>query len=174
MKKIFSFDAETNGLWGSAFSIAAVVYDENGEETERFLGRCPIVGETNPWVAENVLPQMEAIPETSDSYEALLRQFAEFYLEQKADADIIAHMGVPVEAKVIIDMHKIGAIGDWDGPYPFIDVAGVLLHAGFDPTSVDSYNQDHGISVPLEEGGTHNPLYDSRAAALCYMDLMRK
>ena len=30
-KKIFSFDAETNGLWGQAFSIGAVVYEDGRE-----------------------------------------------------------------------------------------------------------------------------------------------
>ena len=173
-KKVFSFDAETNGLWGQAFAIGAVVYDENGCETKKFYGRCPIEGTVDSWVNENVLPQMAGMPETADSYEALLRQFAEFYMANKEGSDIIVHMGVPVEAKLFLDLHKMGIIGDWDAPYPLIDIAGNLLQAGFDPTSVDKYNADHGISVPMPEpGGTHNPLYDSRAAALCYIDLMK-
>ena len=58
MAKIFSLDAEANGLWGQAFAIAAVVADENGQEIDQFTGRCPIQGKINHWVAENVLPQM--------------------------------------------------------------------------------------------------------------------
>lgn len=65
---IFSFDAETNGLWGQAFAVAAVLFDENGDEVARFVGRCPIEGEVNPWVKENVLPEMEGIPVTHKSY----------------------------------------------------------------------------------------------------------
>ena len=57
-KKIFSFDAETNGLWGKAFAIAAVVTDENGKEIDQFIGRCPVQGEVNHWVSENVIPEM--------------------------------------------------------------------------------------------------------------------
>lgn len=53
--KIFSFDAETNGLYGKAFSIGAIIM-EDGEETSTFVARCPINGEVNPYVAENVLP----------------------------------------------------------------------------------------------------------------------
>ena len=34
MAKIFSLDAEANGLWGQAFAIAAVVADENGQEID--------------------------------------------------------------------------------------------------------------------------------------------
>lgn len=174
MAKIFSLDAETNGLWGGAFAIGAVIY-ENGVEVRTFYGRCPIEGEVNTWVSENVLPQMVDMPETASSYPELLKQFADFYSAQKDGADIIVHMGVPVEAKLFLDMHSLGIIGDWDAPYPLIDIAGNLLQAGFDPTSVDQYNADHGITVPTPEpGGTHNPLYDSRAAALCYIDLMKK
>lgn len=171
MKKIFSWDCETNGLWGKAFAIGAVIY-EDGREVKTFYARCPIDGTVNSWVEANVLPQMVDMVETHTTYEEMLKAFAEFFLENKADADVIFHMGVPVEARVILDMHDKGFIGDWDGAYPWLDIAGCLKQAGFDCTSVDTYNANHGITVPQPEpGGTHNPLYDSRAAALCYMDL---
>lgn len=171
--KVFSFDVETNGLQGKGFSVAAVIY-EDGVETDSFLARCPISGEVNDWIAQNVLPQMTGISETHCTYKAMLKAFAEYYLANKENATVIVHMGMPVEARFMLDMHAIGAIGDWDMPYPLIDVAGNLQQAGCDPTSVDSYNQSRGIEVPACEGGTHNPLYDSRAVALCYMDLMSK
>lgn len=172
MNKIFSFDIETNGLWGEGFCIGAVVY-ENGIETKKFLSRCPLNDTVDDFVTENVLPELKDIPVDSKNYEDMLKKFSVFYKTEKENADVIVHMGVPVEAKVLIDMHRFGFIGDWEGPYPLIDIAGNLLQAGYDPTSVDSYNKEKGISVPLEGGGTHNPLYDSRATALCYMDLMK-
>lgn len=172
--KIFSWDCESNGLWGQAFSIGAVLYDENGKEVKNFYARCPITGEVNPWVMENVLPQMEEMPVTHETYAEMLLAFADFYLENKEGADVIFHMGNPVEAAVILDMHALHLIGDWDGAFPWLDIAGCLKQAGFDPTSVDSYNARNGIVVPQPEaGGTHNPIYDSRAAALCYIDLMK-
>ena len=170
-RRVFSWDVETNGLWGQGFAIAAALY-EDGKEVSSFIGRCPIEEDVNGWVAENVLPQMEDIPENFGSYKEMLRAFSEYYLKWKEGADLIVHMGVPVESRVLIDMHRLGFIGDWDGPFPLIDIAGNLQQAGFDPTSVDTYNKDHGIEVPSCEGGTHNPLYDSRAAALCYLHLM--
>lgn len=166
--KIFSFDAETNGLWGQAFSIAAIVYD-NGMEVALFIGRCPIEGETNPWVKENVLPKMEDIPVTHNSYDELLADFAKFYLANKADAHVIVHMGVPVESTLLKDAHVRGFIGDWDGPYPLIDIAGNLQQAGEDPTSVDSYVTKFGLKV--SENNTHNPLYDSEVAAVVFSHL---
>ena len=171
-RKVFSWDAETNGLWGAAFAIGAVLY-EDGVETKKFYARCPIAGNVAPWVQENVLPQMEELPETHNTYCGMIEAFAKFFIENKENADVVFHMGVPVEARVVIDMHEFGYIGDWDGAYPWLDIAGNLAQAGFDPTSVDAYNVSHGIEVPQPEaGGTHNPLYDSRAAALCYLHLM--
>lgn len=173
MAKVLSSDAETNGLLGKAFSIGAVLYVD-GKEVESFYARCPIEGDIDPWVRENVLPQMEGMSVTHNSYEEMLRAFAEFFLRNKAEADVIFHMGVPVEARVVLDMHDMGYIGPWDGAYPWLDIAGCLKQAGYDPTSVDAYNAQHGIEVPQSEaGGTHNPLYDSRAAALCYLHLMK-
>lgn len=173
MKKIFSFDAETNGLWGQAFSIGALVYDESGTEIARFVGRLPDSVVTDSWVRENVLPKMENIPVTYDTYESLLSDFAEFYLANKSDAEIIVHMGVPVESNLLRDMHSQGCIGDFDGPYPLLDVAGELAQAGEDPTSVDSYVSKWGLVVP-DFGTTHNPLYDSAVAAVVHQHLVSR
>lgn len=170
--KVFSFDAETNGLWGKAFSIAAIVY-ENGKEIARSIGRCPIEGETNEWVKDNVLTQMTEISETHSSYNELLADFAKFYLANKQDASIIAHMAIPVESTILKDMHTRGYIGDWDGPFPFIDIAGNLQQAGENPTSVDEYVAKYGLEV-RGFGSTHNPLYDSEVAAKVYMHLLEK
>lgn len=172
MNKIFSWDCETNGLWGQCFAIGAVIY-ENGIETKTFYARCPITDAVNPWVSENVLPEMKMLQITHSSYEEMLKAFATFFIENKENADVIFHMGCPVEARMILDMHDHGYIGDWDGAYPWLDVCGCLKQAGFDPTSVDAYNEKNNIKVPQTTGGTHNPLYDCRATALCYMSLMK-
>lgn len=168
MNKIFSFDAETNGLWGEAFSIGALVYDEDGHEIARFIARLSDEKVTNEWVKENVLPQMKAIPITHQTYKGMLRDFANFYMQHKKDADILVHMGVPVESKILRDMYEFGYIGEWDGPFPLCDVAGNLQQAGYDPTSVDKYLETHPVQIGEFQGGTHNPLYDSAVAAYVY------
>ncbi len=173
MKKVFSFDAETNGLWGQAFAIAALVYDESGEEVARFVGRCPIVGDVDKWVADKVVPQLAEMPINHQDYDALLADFAKFYLAEKEKADIIVHMGYIVETKILRDCHERGFIGAWDGPYPLIDIAGNLQQAGEDPTSVDAYLQKHGLSVS-DFGTTHHPLYDSAVAAAVYSHLLSR
>lgn len=167
--KILSIDAETNGLWGKAFAIGAVLY-ENGKEIKTFLARCPINGRVDKWVSENVLPQLENIKITHVSYGHMLHEFSKFYLDNKVNSETIVHMGVPVEARLFLDAHACGYIGDWDAPYPLIDIS-AFPEIGI---SVDSYNQMKKINVPLESGGTHNPLYDARATALAYMHLKAK
>ncbi len=174
MKKIFSFDAETNGLWGQAFAIGAIVYDEDGTEIARFVGRLPDSTVTDEWVRTNVLPKLVGIPVTHNTYGWLLTDFAKFYMENKEDAHVIVHMGYIVEAQILRDMHVLGVIGDWDAPYPLFDVSGNLQQVGEDPTSVDSYMKKHELSVGEFVGGTHNPLYDSAAAAAVYRHLVAR
>ena len=174
--KIFSLDAETNGLWGQAFAISAAVYTD-GAMIATFTGYLGADGVTDSWVKDNVLPKLEGLEQTHESYDEMLADFASFYMKHKKDADVIAHMGVPVEAKVLVDMQSKGFIGEWDGPYPFLDVAGVLKAHGYDPTSVDRYNAQHDLMVGRSEAEgleAHHPLYDSIAAAVAYMHLMHE
>jgi hypothetical protein len=173
---VFSFDAETNGLWGQAFAISAAVYNE-GKMIAVFTGYLGPDGVTDAWVKDNVLPNLKGLKQTHASYDEMLKDFSCFYMEHKKDKDVIAHMGVPVEAKILLDMHQKGFIGDWDGPYPFLDVASVLKAKGYDPSSVDSYNKEFGLmdDVPEAVGlSTHHPLYDSVAAARAYLHLMNR
>jgi hypothetical protein len=170
--RIFSFDAETNGLWGKAFAIAAIVFDENSKAIALFKGRCPITGEVNEWVKDNVLPQIEDLDVTYGSYELLLEAFSKFYLEFKADSAIIAHMPFPVETTVLRDMRDLGYIGDWDGPFPLIDVSGLLLSRGEDATSVDAYCKKYDLKMMAYS--PHHPLYDSHAAAAVYRHILKE
>jgi len=122
------------------------------------------------------LPQLEGVPVTHQSYETLLADFAKFYLAHKDSADIVVHVGFPVETKVLQDMHSLGLFGDWDAPFPLLDVSGMLRMIGADPTSVDKFVTDHGLKVAESEyeGGTHNPLYDSAVTAAVYRYLVSK
>lgn len=171
MKKVFSFDAETNGLWGQAFAISAVVMQE-GELVKKFVAYLGDESVTDVWVRENVLPALSGLEKTHSSYESMLADFAKFYLANK-DADVITHMGTPVESRILSDMHSMGFIGDWEGPYPLIDVAGILKAKGYDPTSVDKYNSAHSIKTSeLDNLVPHHPLYDAIATAIAYQHLL--
>ena len=105
-KRTFSFDAETNGLWGEAFAIGAIVYDEQGVEIAQFVGRLPDTKVTDAWVIDNVLPKIGNIPVTHQTYDELLASFADFYKANKEGCDVIVHMGFIVEVKVLRDLHE--------------------------------------------------------------------
>ena len=172
LKKI-SLDAETNGLWGKAFAIAAIAYDEKGEEVGRFIGRCPIEGEIDSFVKDNVLPQMTFIPENFVSYDDMLAAFFKWREAYRKDGfGELVHMGVPVEARLYMDARAASLIGDFDGPYPLVDIS-ALPEIG---TSVDGYNEKHQITPNPTEfiGGPHNPLYDVAATYAAYKHWMRQ
>ena len=185
MNKILSFDAETNGLWGTSFAIGAVVYEEEtcrqATGVSHFIARCPIDGEIDPWVYENVLPVISGIEETHTSYDSMLSAFSLFYMRHKKNADVITHIPVPVESGLIRDMHEKEFIGDWDAPFPLIDIAPILMLCGENPLSVDDYAKKHGLSLEFPETKkhglssefpeTHNPLYDAIIAAKAYVHL---
>lgn len=172
--KIFSFDAETNGLWGQAFAIGAAVH-EDGLLTHSFTAYLGPDGVADEWVRENVLPNLVGLPKTHESYGEMLKAFAVFYLGHRAGAEVIVHMGVPVEARILDDMHAHGFIGDFEGPYPLIDVAGVLKARGYDPTSVDDYAAKFRLLETAPEAAgmaPHHPLYDSIVTAKVYSHLL--
>jgi hypothetical protein len=168
MKKIFSFDAETDGLWGQAFAIGAVVTDEHGKELDRFLAKLPDSVITDAWVKDNIHINIKS---THTTYADMLKDFSVFYMKHKQDSTCVVRMGYIVEAKLLRDMVEYGFIGQWDAPYPLIDISAMLLQKGEDSTSVDSYVAKHNISIN-DYGGTHNPLYDSEVALKTFLKLL--
>lgn len=165
-----SWNIISNSPWGQAFVIGAVLY-ENGEEIKRFLARCPIEGEKSDWVKQNVLPIIRGIHQTHSSYEEMLKSFSKFYMDNRANADVI-HMGLPTATKVVSDMHTLGYIDEWASVYPWLDISSCLKLA--DVNSVEEYNENHSIIVQYPEfGGSYNPIYECRANALCYMDMIK-
>lgn len=185
--KILSFDMETNGLWGKAFAIGAVILDVDEEkypgEWYRVIGEdfafpvpnpeeilkvhCPIEGEINSFVKENVLPNIDfsGYQEVS-GYKELVRTFIEWYKEMKVkykdELKTIVHCGLPVETKLFIDAHEFGMIGDFDHPFPLIDIAS-FPEIG---TSIDEYLKEKIGSITYTQ---HDPVEDSLFAAYAYI-----
>lgn len=129
----FSFDAETDGLYGPVFAIGAVVVDENGQRIDMFSGAAQIELVRNEWVKENCVPQLAHLPAYTDRT-ALREAFWQFYLKYRGRAEIIADVPVPVEAGLL----RACVEDDPENrmflaPYPLIDVASVLHVAGVDP-----------------------------------------
>jgi len=170
-KYCFSFDAETDGLWGQAFAIAAVVVDTGtGAVIDQFEARLPDSDVKTAWVRQNILPVLSA-PVTHDNYAAMLKTFAEFYHKHRNQCVFVTHMGYIVESKIIRDMHDLSLIGDFEAPYPLLDVSGNLEQAGYDPTSVEAYARANYIESEFKSVA-HDPLYDADITAKVYCHLL--
>lgn len=170
--KIISIDAETNGLWGKQFAVAFVVY-ENGLKVDEAVFKCPIEGHINEWVKENVLPQIESIPDTHSSYDAMLIDMGKWWIKNKVFATALWHMGHVVESFLFRELVMSASIGEWDAPYCPIEVSQVLAFAGEEPDSVDKYVKKYELTIPEINGGTHNPLYDAIVAAEVYFHIQK-
>jgi hypothetical protein len=171
--KILSVDVESNGLHGQPFAIGAICTDDS-QPTAVYRARCPINGPVDPWVEANVLPALAGMPELfaadDHPYASMLADFAAWFDANKDGATVIAHCGVPVEARLFADM--VGGLDrdPFSGPFPLHDLATLLYAVGADPLSTDGYRAAHGLTLtPAFEGlSPHNPLYDAAVAETCW------
>lgn len=168
--QLISIDAECNGLGGRAFAVGMTL-SLPGVEQDSAVFRCDIGDvHVDPWVAENVWPAIADIPiNCAGGYPQLLAEVGLTYAHWGGrQVPTIAHVAWPAEARLLLDVFSGNRV--WDGPYPLIDVASVLLAKGHDPLTVDGYLAAHGVEAP--SGSPHHPLYDARAAERCYRHLL--
>jgi len=172
-KRIMSIDAETDGLWGNPFWVAAIVYEDNKEIDKINVAiRYPQIKEE--WIKENVLPELEKCENVIfvDMYHEMLKTIADFYNKYKEGSEVLWHMGHIVESHLFREMHRIGFIGDWDAPYTPIEVSEVLRENNKEPDSVDNYIKKYNVAVN-NYGSTHNPLYDCEVAFKAYLHMQK-
>ncbi len=150
--KVLSFDVESNGLHGSAFAVAGA--------------RCPIAGPVDPWVTENVLEPMAAIPETHAKARDMRQAFWNWYTKTKATADlIVAANPYPVEARFLIACQEDDLSGrSFDHPFPYYDLSSMLYTLGF--TTRPARRDFVAGAVGKDTGEAHNPLWDAKATAM--------
>jgi hypothetical protein len=156
----FSFDAETDGLYGDAWAIGAVAKD--GDIEKVFAGQVDSSDLQNEWVRQNVAPFV-SLPRY-ESARALRDAFWAFWLEHREGAVCIADFGSPVEsglfrACVADDLDT----RQWLGPYPLHEVGTALLCAGIDP-DIDRI-EFSGLTGLVK----HNPVDDARASLACWL-----
>ncbi len=132
-------DAETDGLYGTFLSVAAIFLDENGNEKDAFYGllRNPEKHVSSEWVKENVVPYLfDSVRSDNDYYENeydLVESFYAFY-QRYSDADIIADVPHPVESRLfslaVSHDHKER---EFKAPYPLMDLSSMLYARGYSP-----------------------------------------
>ena len=152
----FVFDVESNGLHGEGFAVGWVLQAGTEIFSTGYL-RCPIAGPVDPWVAENVIPNLES--ENCVDARHLRGLFWNAWLEAKAlgTTTAWADCAFPVETSFLS-----ACVGDcpddrrWEAPYPLHEIATVFACHGMSPT--DTYDR-------LEGETAHHPTGDARQSA---------
>jgi hypothetical protein len=164
MSKIFSVDAETDGLYGQVWAIGAVVLKINEDRSEGcavFGGMIDPLEVGDPWVRENIVPVVHH-PRYEDHGE-LLEAFWSFWLQHRGDSICVSDFGAPVEAglfRACIERDLENRM--WLGPYPMHELGTALLLAGLDP---DANRRELAGKPDLVQ---HDPVDDAIAAAYCW------
>jgi len=157
----FVFDVESIGLHGEGFAVAGGVYI-NGAAQYEFQFCCPeseAAGEDEDreWIKKNV-PVMEI----THRYPGGIREaFWTEWEKAKARYPGIIMTGEciwPVEAGFVATCVKqCLPERKWLGPYPFHDIASIMLAVGMDP--MGEYGREPS------ELPKHNPIADARQSA---------
>lgn len=155
----FSFDVESDGLFGKAFAVGWVIVDDKGAELEEgYLGIRTMFSKTeDAWVIKNVLPALPA-PNCSSDYQMLV-EFWDAWKKAKKDYPgvmMVTDCPFPVEAGFLLEVVKEHRphIPMEESPYPIIDVASLLVGLRQDPLA------DYGrLESELPK---HNPVCDAR------------
>jgi hypothetical protein len=159
--RVFSFDAETDGLYGAPWAVGACVLDAEGRIAASFAGQLDAAVVTDSWVRENVVPVVD-LPRYPDR-STLLDAFWSFWMEYRDDVLCVADFGAPVEAglfRACVELDPAARM--WNGPYPLHELGTALLVAGFDP------DVDRREMSGRPDLAPHDPLADAVASGLCW------
>lgn len=152
----FIMDAETDGLYGKILTIAVLVAKNSGEVVEYFYGGIPnnITNVSNVWVKENVIPilgEYEVFEEETEILNKVWHLWEKYQEKARCFVDIL----YPVESHLLWRMVKLELnTREYLGPFPIIDIAGLLLAMGKDP------NTDRQALLGETSGMLHNALFD--------------
>jgi hypothetical protein len=154
---------ESNGLHGEVFAAGAVLVDMAGKTLDQFVGRTKLLGQIDPWVDKNVLPNLGDRPITHKTYKDLQEDFWRWYLATEPKSDyVLVSNGYPVEYRFLIRCQEEN-LSDryWQHPFPILDLASMLIQAG--SVAAKQAGQE---AAQAGSFARHNPLDDARLAAL--------
>ncbi len=172
-KLIFSFDIESDGLYGEGFAVGAVIIDvETGRIINEFSGCVESYKVTDKFTKDNIVKYLKEMPRYG-SVQALREAFWQFYMkyrtgEERQNREIVflADNCAPVEARFlrdcVMDDHRNRK---FQAPFPLIDLATVLFMKGYE----NHLNRRAFSNCP---GRKHHPLDDAAASGLTFWKLV--
>ena len=170
MKNIFSFDCETDGLYGETFAVGVFVLSPEGLIIDKFSGISQVEEVTNDWVKENVIPNLEGL-QKYPTCKQMRNAFWKFWMKHRGTGEkslctAIADFGIPVESGffkqcVLDDLDN----RQWNAPYPLHEVETLLIAKGVEPdTNRIKYSEINPNTVKQ-----HNPVDDALVSGLCWI-----
>lgn len=183
----FVFDVETVGLFGPPFAFGYIVCDKTGVELESngfwvnlfqpgtlqaYKSSWTFTDNDVEWITKNVLPPVRAEEQNAlhevQTMSELLMQFWKIWdwcKDHYDDIVMVADCPFPVETNFVGAVLTLLNKANMDNsPYPFLDVASMLLARSLDPLANYRRYED--------EKPEHNPLADARQSARLLMGVM--
>lgn len=168
-------DVESNGLYGQAFCVGAIVMDYGGRVLSDFICRCPIDQVIEDFVEENVIPPLDAagIEEDAKSPDELKEKFIEWYADASTcNPDSRRPIKVYVDVGYPVDTAFLYSLRGMVGPYPLLDVATMLYAWGEDPLIKRS--EFAADLIGTSKGHSHDPRWDAELSGLCIIKIQRQ
>ncbi len=172
-KYIFSFDIESDGLYGEGFAVGvAVINIETGLLCDEFSGVVEGYKVTDVFVRDYIVKHLKAMKKYP-SVQNLRQEFWTFYMKyrqeeklQNSDVIFLVDNGMPVEARFLRDC----VMDDYRNrqflaPFPAVDLATVLQMKGYE-------NHINRRAFCGYKGKKHHPLDDAMASGLTFFKLM--
>ncbi len=172
-KTVFlAFDVESNGLHGEAFAVGAILIRADAKILDEFTARCPIKGEVDEWVKDNVLPPLKDMPEDQKTPKQLRSAFWEWYKAAKEKADyVVVKNSYPVETRFLADCQDDDLEGRyWDHPFPLLDLASLLIQVGIKPLAVTYKLVEDKLD---DQHLQHHPRWDAWVTALAVIEALK-
>jgi hypothetical protein len=164
------FDVESVGLHGEGYAVGYVVVDTDGNELDSRMFSChPNAAASDfdgrKWVETNAPILRESHASPWQVRNAFWRTWLEWRAKQ---AVLVADCTWPVEARFLLACIGDDPVGrEWQGPYPFHDVATMRLAKGLDPLAKEERLHDNELPV-------HDPLADARQSARLWLAALAK
>lgn len=164
-QKYFVFDVESCGLHGQGFAVGFVVIDSSGKILDEGLycrdhTKLYCSSENEIWLKENIPPMKITHDTLADMRSAFWSKWMQWQ-----GCTMVTDCGWPVESNFLSECIADDFVNrQWKGPYPLLDLSGILFCKGFSPTTTFPRLESE---MPL-----HNPLNDARQSARILMLLL--
>lgn len=167
IKQYFVMDVESIGLHGEGYAVGFVVLDADGNRLDSGCFACPPYAARGSadgfkWITENA-PELKT---SHDSPWQVRAAFWKKWMEHKIPGTVmVADCGWPVEARFLIQCVEDKPMErEWSGPYPFHELATLMIAMGQDP--METRDRIAG------ENPKHDPLADAVQSARLLMECL--